>query len=99
MFVIRPIKQDDLEGLLELLSGAGHGLTSLPKDPQILKRRIKHSEISFDHEAWPDGPSGQSYLFVMEELYTGRIVGVSGIIAKIGGFEPYYFYRTRREHS
>jgi arginine N-succinyltransferase len=93
MFVIRPIKQDDLEGLLELLSGAGHGLTSLPKDPQILKRRIKHSEISFDHEAWPDGPSGQSYLFVMEELYTGRIVGVSGIIAKIGGFEPYYFYR------
>ena len=33
----------------------------------------------------------------MEELFTGKIVGVSGIISKIGGFEPYYFYRLKNE--
>ncbi len=94
MFVIRPIELNDLEGLLELLKDSGHGLTSLPRDPEILERRIKHSVQSFDKDSWTSGPSGQSYLFVMEEIFTGRLVGVSGIIAKIGGFEPYYFYRV-----
>ncbi|MBL7665151.1 MAG: arginine N-succinyltransferase [Bacteriovoracaceae bacterium] len=100
MFVIRPIRQDDLEALMELLKGAGHGLTTLPKDREILRRRIMHSEKSFDNEAWPEGPSGQSYLFVMEELFTGKIVGISGIVSKIGGFQPYYFYRLEtNEHK
>ncbi len=94
MFVIRPIAEDDLDGLLELLQNSGHGLTSLPLDPDILSRKIKHSIKSFDHKSWPEGPAGQSYLFVMEEVFTGKIVGVSGLLTKIGGYEPYYFYRV-----
>ena len=91
MFIIRPIEQKDLDGLMELLKHSGHGLTSLPKDPEILKKRIRISERSFIHRE--EGPGGEDYLFVMEELFTGRIVGVCAIISKIGGFEPYYFYR------
>ncbi len=34
----------------------------------------------------------------MEELFTGRIVGVCAIISKIGGFQPYYFYRLETTH-
>lgn len=99
MFVIRPIKDSDLDGLMELLKDSGHGLTSLPKDREIIKNKITLSQRSFDHRG--DRPNGESYLFVMEELFTGKIVGVSGIISKIGGFEPYYFYRlkTQLRHS
>lgn len=95
MFVIRPIREDDLDGLMALLEDSGHGLTSLPKDRDIIKNKILISERSFDHRG--DRPNGESYLFVMEELFTGKIVGVSGIISKIGGFEPYYFYRLENE--
>lgn len=99
MFVIRPIQESDLDGLMNLLQDSGHGLTSLPKDEKIIKNKILYSERSFEHRG--ERPNGESYLFVMEELYTGKIVGVSGIISKIGGFEPYYFYRlkTEKKHS
>ena len=96
MFVIRPIKESDLDGLMHLLKESGHGLTSLPKDEKIIRNKILFSERSFQHRA--EGPNGESYLFVMEELFTGKIVGVSGIISKIGGFEPYYFYRLKEEN-
>jgi arginine N-succinyltransferase len=95
MFVIRPICENDLDGLMMLLEESGHGLTSLPKDREIIKNKIIFSERSFAHRA--EGPNGESYLFIMEELFTGKIVGVSGIISKIGGFEPYYFYRLKEE--
>ncbi|MFP5491199.1 MAG: arginine N-succinyltransferase [Bacteriovoracia bacterium] len=96
MFIIRPIEQKDLDRLMELLEDSGHGLTTLPKDPEVLRKRIIHSERSFTQR---DGrPKGEDYLFVMEELFTGKIVGVCGIISKIGGFEPYYFYRMETHH-
>lgn len=96
MFIIRPIEQNDLDGLMQLLEKSGHGLTSLPKDAAVLSKRIRNSERSFLHRE--DGPGGEDYLFVMEELFTGRIVGVCAIISKIGGFEPYYFYRIEKTH-
>jgi arginine N-succinyltransferase len=97
VFIIRPIENKDLEGLMELLKESGHGLTTLPRDRTVLKRRITHSVRSFsDREA--GRPRGEDYLFVMEELFTGVLVGVCGIISKIGGFEPYYFYRVE-EHT
>lgn len=96
MFIIRPIEQKDLDGLMELLEKSGHGLTSLPRDPEVLKKRIRNSELSFLHRE--ETPRGEDYLFVMEELFTGKIVGVCAIISKIGGFEPYYFYRVEKTH-
>lgn len=96
MFIIRPIEPKDLDGLMELLERSGHGLTSLPRDPEVLKKRIRRSERSFAHRE--DRPQGEDYLFVMEELFTGKLVGVCAIISKIGGFEPYYFYRVEKTH-
>lgn len=96
MFIIRPIAQKDLDRLMELLEKSGHGLTTLPKDPDVLKKRIRNSERSFEHRE--DGPRGEDYLFVMEEIFTGKIVGVCAIISKIGGFDPYYFYKLEKTH-
>lgn len=94
MFIIRPIEDKDLDGLMKLLEKSGHGLTTLPKDPEVIKKRIRISQRSFLHRE--DGPGGEDYVFVMEELFTGRIVGVCAIISKIGGFQPYYFYKLEK---
>jgi arginine N-succinyltransferase len=96
MFIIRPIEGKDLDGLMQLLEKSGHGLTSLPRDPEVLKKRIRISERSFLHRE--EAPGGEDYLFVMEEIFTGKLVGVCAIIAKIGGYEPYYFYRLEKTH-
>ena len=96
MFIIRPIDQKDIDGIMKLLEKSGHGLTTLPKDPDVIKKRIRQSDRSFNHRE--EGPAGEDYLFIMEELFTGKIVGVCAIISKIGGFMPYYFYRLEKTH-
>lgn len=91
MLVIRPVKIEDLDALVELAAGAGVGLTTLPRDRELLARRIHKSERSMQRIS--DRPGGETYLFVMQDLDTGRVVGASGIVAKVGGFEPFYAYR------
>src|SRR3954471_5994627 len=103
MLVFRPITLDDLPQLTELAALAGFGLTTLPKDPQLLENRILESRRSFERlavfsksapkggtEARGERPGGEVYLFVLEDLHTGRIVGTSAIVSKVGGFEPFY---------
>ncbi len=91
MVIIRPVAVADLEDLIELASVASFGLTSLPKDPELLKERIEQSVRSFG--SVPKKPGGELYIFVMEDLDTGGTVGTSCIVSKVGGFEPFYAFR------
>src|SRR4051812_48878988 len=91
MVVIRPVATGDLSGLVELASLAGVGLTTLPKDRELLAKRIRRSIDSF--KAVTDRPGGESYLLVMEDFAAGRIVGACGITSKVGGFQPFYAYK------
>jgi arginine N-succinyltransferase len=93
MYVIRPITLDDLPALVELTRLTGFGLTTLPNDEKLLKRRIKESLRGFDKLADDDPPIGETYLFVMEHLPTQQVCGTCGIVSKVGGFEPFYAYR------
>ncbi len=89
--LVRPVRLDDLEAVVALVQGSGHGLTSLPKDPELLARRVRAAAESFERRV--EAPGGEPYLFVLEDRETGRVVGTSGIVAKVGGFEPFYTYR------
>jgi arginine N-succinyltransferase len=91
MLIIRPVRMDDLDELLELALGADFGLTSLPKDSVLLRRRVVESEFSFMKSV--DKPGGELYVFVMEDLDAGRLVGTSCVFSKVGGFQPFYAYR------
>jgi arginine N-succinyltransferase len=98
MVFIRPASPDDLGALLELAGDAGVGLTTLPKDRDLLRRRILKSCRSFENI--PDrqgGPGGESYLLIMQDAETGRVVGASGIVSKVGGFEPFYAFQIKTE--
>src|SRR5215207_7760912 len=91
MVVIRPVAERDLDGLVELASLAGVGLTTLPKDRELLSKRIRRSLDSFKTQT--DHPGGESYLLVMEDIELRRVVGACGITAKVGGFQPFYAYK------
>jgi arginine N-succinyltransferase len=91
MVIIRPARRTDLDHLVELAGTAGFGLTNLPKDRDLLARRLAQSKLSFQLMA--EEPRGELYIFVMEDTETGKVIGTSCIVSKVGGFEPFYAYR------
>ena len=93
MLIIRPIEKTDLDQLYALSALASAGLTSLPSDREVLQRKIKQSQKSF--QDLPDKPGGEVYLFVAEDKDTKKIVGTCAIYAKVGGFEPFYTYKIK----
>jgi len=94
VYVIRPIALDDLPHLLALSAQTGFGLTTLPNDEKLLRRRIRQSVHAFEKLGDDDPPLGDAYLFVLEKTDTGEVCGTSGITSKVGGFEPFYAYRV-----
>jgi arginine N-succinyltransferase len=90
--VIRPVSLDDLDRLFELAAGTGYGLTTLPRDRELLQNKIVESLESFARIG--SKPRGDCYLFVLEDMKTGKAVGTTGIVSKVGGFEPFYAYKV-----
>jgi arginine N-succinyltransferase len=95
MVLVRPVSIADLDELLLLASSAGVGLTTLPNDRELLRKRILKSVRSMENI--PDRPGGESYLLVMQDWPGNKIIGASGIVSKVGGFEPFYAYRLETQ--
>jgi arginine N-succinyltransferase len=91
MLLVRPVKMNDLEQLVELARKAKFGLTWLPKNADIMAGRIRESIRSFSFTV--EKPGGELYVFVMEDLAARSIVGTACILSKVGGFEPFYAYK------
>ena len=91
--IVRQINKNDLSGLQKLAKKAGTGITTLQNDKSLLQKRLEHTLYSFEKSV--DSPEGESYLFVMED--NNELVGICGIISKVGGFEPFYTYVTDTE--
>ncbi len=95
MLVIRPVQMADLDALFTMAQQTGYGMTTLPPDKDVLRRRIQESQWGF--QLAPEKPRGETYLLVAEDSATGRCVGVGGILSRVGGFDPFYSYRLRTE--
>ncbi len=91
MIVLRPVRESDLDALFALSQLTAYGLTTLPSDEKILERRIRASERTFARGMNEPEP-GDTYLLVAEDE-AGSVVGTSGIVPKVGGFEPFYAYQ------
>src|SRR5580704_8320215 len=94
-FVFRPVGDQDLAGLRQLADVIQDGMTTLPPEDSALEDRIHQSLRAFDYRIKKAG--GDHYLFALEEVGSGTVVGTSGIIARVGGFDPFYTYQVRRE--
>lgn len=91
MLVVRPAKPADLPGLERLAGSATPRLTNLPVHRDRLEERITRSQRALGREI--DFPGDESYVFVLEDLEYGEVVGTATIRAQAGAQEAYYTYR------
>lgn len=96
MIVVRPIRAGDYEALYQCAVESGYGFTSLPVDEALLQRRIERAEQAFSTPQIVT-PGEEGYLFVMENLHTQEILGVSAIEASVGLSEAFWHYRLGKE--
>jgi arginine N-succinyltransferase len=92
MMIVRPVRMEDLDRVFELATAANYGLTSLPRDREMLQRRVGESLHAFQKQA--ERPGGELYLFIMEDLETEAVIGTSCLVSKVGGFQPFWAYRV-----
>lgn len=90
MFVLRNIKETDLEQVVALAATSDVGITHLPKNKELLEVHLHRAVRSFEANLW--APQNELYLFVMEDPGTGSIVGISGILSKTGVDYPEWYY-------
>ncbi|NVK56345.1 MAG: arginine N-succinyltransferase [Alteromonadaceae bacterium] len=90
MYIIRPIKLSDYDSLHAVAEESGIGFTSLPVNEALLKRKINKSIEAFNRDV--SAPGNESYLFVMEDVITGEVVGTTGIEAAVGTDDAFYHY-------
>lgn len=95
MMIVREVELEDLDALWVLIGQANAGMTSLNIDKGQLADRVERSHFAF--RRLTERAEGAPYVFVMQDLDNGNLVGTSCIFSKIGGFEPFYAYRIVKE--
>lgn len=91
MKVFRRVQQSDLPAILHFAEKGGYGLTSLPADGDLLAGKIARAVASFEQTITV--PENEFYLFVIEDVATGTILGCSGIEAQLNYHDPFYSYK------
>ncbi|GAA5785053.1 arginine N-succinyltransferase [Chitiniphilus shinanonensis] len=89
--LFRTIAHHDLHALLALAREAGVGVTTLSPNAERLAARIAASVGSVEGNV---ELAEASYVFVLEDPASGRIVGSSAIEAAVGMHDTWYNYRV-----
>jgi len=97
MWIVRAVKNEDLDALYALVQSATRGLTTLQLDRDRLLDRIEQSVFAFSRTG--TSPRGEPYVLVLTNDETGELVGTSTVYTKTGGYQPFYAYQiTHNEH-
>ncbi|KTC65964.1 arginine N-succinyltransferase (plasmid) [Legionella adelaidensis] len=101
MMLFRNAKEEDIEAIYQLALKSGVGITTLSKDINVLKRRLKSSNEAINKEI--KYPRDACYFFVLVDIKNNEIVGTAAIESAIGNNVPFYSYkilnRTRICHT
>lgn len=92
-WLVRPVRNEDVDAVYDLAAGLGPGMTTLPADRDALAEKIERSVASFG-EAVPLLSS--HYLLVLEELGTGAILGTAALYPNIGTPHGFFSYKRIR---
>lgn len=96
MYIIRPIKIEDLDTFHSFAEKAALGLHALPKNKEVLRKMIEQSLESFKRNV--HSPQDEYYIFVLENLETKEVVGTCAINPRTGVPDPLYFYKMKTIH-
>lgn len=96
MYLFRQIEEKDIDEVYKLALEAHAGVTSLPKNRDLIKKKIALSLSSFNSLKHKKTENAL-YLFVLENKATQELVGISGI--KSGGSKdvPLHHYAIQEE--
>ncbi|TEW54152.1 arginine N-succinyltransferase [Psychromonas sp. RZ22] len=92
MIVLRPVQLSDISHLERLADASGPMVSTLPAKRSHLLAKVEHSIHSFEQDVCT--PGEESYLFVLEEILTGQLLGTGAINALAGNREPFYSFRN-----
>ncbi len=95
MLLVRPAAEGDVRALAALARTIEGGLTSVPAEEQMLRERVESSMAALGRRV--SRPGAEYYVFVLEDLNTGELVGSSAVAARVGGFDPFYSYEIHHE--
>ncbi len=90
--IVRAATPADLEAIYRMAKSTGGGLTNLPPDRPTLAAKLDRAAAGFAREA--DSLADDQFVFVMEDLERGDIIGTCQIFARIGSAWPFYNYRV-----
>ncbi len=91
MIIIRPVTQKDLNSIVGFSFELMVGMTNLPRERDKLETKIANSESCFKRDV--QKPDVEEYYFVLEDLTTGGIGGVCGILAE-NNMSRTFFYQV-----
>lgn len=96
MIILRSASTDDLEDLFELAGKVK--FINLPHDREIIQQKLEISEKSFLNPS--QDLEDNYYFFVLEDLATNKVIGVSMIHAQHGTErEPHFYLKVSSEHK
>ena len=91
--IIRSIKKEDFDAVLQLAKKTGVGFTSLIADENFIQKKIDRALLSLTDDT---PPPEALYLFLLEDD-NKNIVGICGIESAIGLTTPWYNYKILQE--
>ncbi|MBI2785229.1 MAG: arginine N-succinyltransferase [Legionella longbeachae] len=94
MMLFRSAQNSDLDAIFHLAEESGFGITTLPKNKDLLKKRLYWSTDSFKKNV--KQPDKEYYLFVLENQRNKEIIGVSAIESRTGHETPFYSYKVSK---
>lgn len=89
-FRIRAARPGDFRALYDLAKLTGGGFTNLPAEKATLEAKLAASEAGFSRKG--DGPADDLYLFMLENVETGKIRGTCQVFGAVGNDRPFYSY-------
>ncbi|NOW44945.1 arginine N-succinyltransferase [Novosphingobium sp. SG751A] len=89
--VFRAAQTSDLSALYDLSKETGGGLTNLPPDKGKLETKLADAACAFARTE--DTHEDDRFLFVLEDITTGRILGTCQVFSHVGTTWPFYSFR------
>ena len=97
MYLLRSPKPKDFQDFTKLAMRSSFGVSSLPHDINLLEQKFNRVLDSFANEKV--GKSESIFLFVMEDLETKKIIGISAVTAHSGIAYPRYYLKLEKDEN